>query len=541
MAVELKKGRDGQFVRTWYGRYTDNGKRASVALCAVAGEPPASLSIRDKGNSAFEKSRDKAESLLADLIRDVNRKGMADHLTERLIESKTGGTVEYAKVADLPELWREIDREGGAPSEKHLSWCDSIFNRFAESVSCEFLYEVRPKDIKAFLKGLRATHTNKTVRDIKSVLRSAFTRLLPVGAENPFGKVIIGHRARGAKDGGTIGRRPLTVEELQRLFDTARTDSFTYPLAVCAALTSLRIGDVCNLKWASVDLRGNGWVRVATSKTGAPVEIPILDARLRRVFEGALAEKEEGAVYVFPEAAAMYAENSNGVYYRGKVLFARAFASEAKEQPEIAVLASDTEPTTDVWRLASDAVESRFSGDKCARILDTLQRVESGASYGDIQKATGRAKGQTSEDLRDAETVSGCRLRRGLIGVRGTTTKSGRDIKTLIEATRQRRPRGVVSASILGWHNLRGTFVTLALSAGVSFEDVAKCTGHTLAKTMRDHYYNPTREHRRAAMARAQITCKASEGDPLANIAAQLQGLSDADRKRLSTLLNQSN
>lgn len=533
MAVELKKGRDGQFVRTWYGRYTDNGKRASVALCAVAGEPPASLSIRDKGDVAFEKSRDKAEGLLADLIRDVSKKGMADHLIERLIESKTGGTVEYAKVADLPSLWRDIDREGGAPSEKHLSWCDSVFKRFAEVVPCEFLYEVRPKDIKRFLKSVRSTHTNETIRGMNSVVQSAFTRLLPIGVENPFGKIIVGRKARGAADGGTIGRRPLTVEELQRLFETARPDPFTYPLAVCAALTSLRIGDVCTLKWESVDLRGNGWVRVATSKTGAPVEIPILDVRLRQVFEVALTEMEAGAVYVFPEAAAMYAENRNGVYYRGKVLFARAFASEAKEQPETALLAPDTEPTAELWRLAADAVESRFSGDKRVRILDTLQRVAAGASYGDIQKATGRAKGQTSEDLRNAETASGCRLRRG------STPKSGRDIKTLIEATRQRRPRGVVSASILGWHNLRGTFVTLALSAGVSFEDVAKCTGHTLAKTMRDHYYNPTREHTRAAMERAQITCKSSAGDPLANIAAQLKGLSAADRKRLSTLLNE--
>jgi integrase len=313
------------------------------------------------------------------------------------------------------------------------------------------------------------------------------------------------------------------------------------------------------LRWASVDLRG-GWVSVATGKTGAQIEAPIFDD-LRAVFETALTEKQAGAVYVWPDAALLYAgkpnpdyvpnpkdtpkerkakmyliqPNPQGIIYRGKALFARAFA-EAQGGPELAEIATDAAPPADLWQRASDAVAAGLRGDKAARILDTLGRVAAGASYGDIHKATGRAKAVCSQDLRDAEIVSGLTLRRGV------TVATGRDIKTLIGATRQTRTRGAVSASLLGWHNLRGTFVTRALSRGIPFETVAKITGHGTAKIMRDHYFNPTREHTRDAMQRAQITggtpATPAAPDPLAGLAAAVKSLSQTDRAKLVKLLN---
>ena len=93
MGLELKKGRDGQLVMTWYGRWTENGKRKSTALCDALGNPPASLSIHDEGDAAFERSRKKAEGLLESHVSQASQKGHADHLTERLIEAKTGSKV----------------------------------------------------------------------------------------------------------------------------------------------------------------------------------------------------------------------------------------------------------------------------------------------------------------------------------------------------------------------------------------------------------------------------------------------------------------
>jgi integrase len=574
MGLELKKGRDGQLVMTWYGRWTENGKRKSTALCDALGTPPASLSINDEGDAAFERSRKKAEGLLENHVSEASQKGHADHLTERLIEAKTGRKVEYAKLADLPALWRGIDREGGAPSEKHLAWCDSVFKRFAAAVPCEYLYEVEPEHIKTFLDGIRLTHTNKTVKDMTTVVRAAFKRLLPVGSENPFGKTIHKRKARVAGDGGMVARMALTGAQLERLYETARPDPMLYALTVCAACTGMRIGDVCQLRWQSVDLRA-GWVRVATSKTGVEIEVPIFD-RLREVLEVALADRQPEAVYVWPEAQRLFAgkvnpayaydendtpeerrakmylipPNPNGIYYRGKSLFARAFADTPPNALRMRQDAPESADLAEVFPKVSEAVrDAGFSDSKRDRVMDTLTRYARGESYREIEKATGRKRCIISQDLHDAELVSNYRLRCGLIGARGTTKKSGRDLKTLIADTRQGRKIGQHAASLLGWHNLRGTFVVLALNAGVPFETVAKCTGHTQAKTIRDHYDNQTREHTKQAMqgAGAQLSGKGArkalpeaKADPVAQIAAQLQALTQAQRAQLTAMLIQA-
>jgi hypothetical protein len=96
---------------------------------------------------------------------------------------------------------------------------------------------------------------------------------------------------------------------------------------------------------------------------------------------------------------------------------------------------------------------------------------------------------------------------------------------------------------VWGWHNLRGTFVTLALNAGLPFETVAKCTGHTTAKIVRDHYYNPTREHTKDAMQKVgerlsgKLPAALPAVDPVAVMAAQFRKLTKADKMRLSAML----
>ena len=87
------------------------------------------------------------------LTDEATHKGNAAHLTERLIESKTGRKVEYVKLAELPEKWRGLGRESKL-SEKWLKWCDTIFNRFsAAALPCVFLHEV-PPDMAAAAGGL---------------------------------------------------------------------------------------------------------------------------------------------------------------------------------------------------------------------------------------------------------------------------------------------------------------------------------------------------------------------------------------------------
>jgi len=533
MALEIRHGRDGKPIPHWFGRYVDgNGKRRVVSLTEPLPTRHYPGSLTETGDTVFEASRARAQKELETFQTEARQQGRADHLTERLIQSKTGQTAEMVRLADLAARWRAVDREDGKPSEKYLAWCDSVFLRFSAAVRKEYLIEVTQEDVKQFLEELRATHADKTVRDMRMVVRAAFLRLLPIGAADPFNKTVRRRRARNAIKGGMIARRPLIGEELQKVLETARgnPDPMIYRLAVTAAFTGLRIGDVCLLRWQAVDLRG-GWLNVVAHKTAQALEIPIAQ-ELRQVLEECLTERA-GSEFVFPAAAAAYRRNPNGIYYRGKALFARALIGGAENEREHTATASEPIDLAEVLPKAREAVRGAgFADSKAGRILDSLARVARGDSYRKIETETGRHRAQVSEDLREAERLTGLRLRRG------TPTKSGRDLKTLIADTRQGRKIGQHAASLLGWHNLRGTFIVYALNAGLSFETVGKITGHTTARVIRDHYYNPQRGHTAAAVAAFQKEIGGGAGT-VAGLARQLQALSKTDRAALQKLLRE--
>jgi len=293
MALEVRYGRGGELRKHWYGSFVDsNGKRRVVALTERLPVKHYPGSLRETGNAIFEASRARAQKELEAYQSEARQQGRADHLTARLIESKTGQKVENVKLVDLAAKWRGLRRET-KPGAAWLQWCDTVFARFATAVNCEHLHEVTPEQAEAYLEILRGGCSRKTQQDVTNLLRSAFRRLLPPGAGNPFEGGTINRKGHDS-DGGTVHRRPFTAGELAVLFEAARPDPFLYPLVVCAACTGLRLGDVCGLKWGSVDLRA-GVLSVKTSKTGAGVQIPIFDT-LRAVLETALADREPGAV-----------------------------------------------------------------------------------------------------------------------------------------------------------------------------------------------------------------------------------------------------
>ena len=126
-------------------------------------------------------------------------------------------------------------------------------------------------------------------------------------------------------------------------------------------------------------------------------------------------------------------------------------------------------------------------------------------------------------------------------------------MKTLIAATRQARGTGgkKLSACLLGWHSLRGTWATLALSAGIPVETVKLVTGHGTANTVLKYYYNPQREHLRAVLGKmlpgvltgnghktAALPPPAEDApDRLAALAEQLKGLDAREKKQLFKML----
>ncbi|HXR03804.1 MAG TPA: hypothetical protein VN836_03755, partial [Verrucomicrobiae bacterium] len=69
MPIELRTQRDGSLRDTWYVRYEINGKRFYLNLGVKwAGTPPESRSLRNTGDSLFERSRATALAKLDSIV-----------------------------------------------------------------------------------------------------------------------------------------------------------------------------------------------------------------------------------------------------------------------------------------------------------------------------------------------------------------------------------------------------------------------------------------------------------------------------------------
>lgn len=534
MPLMMKTQRDGSFRPFWYGVYIDSdGKRKVVNLNVdIRGTPPDSGSLRHPGDGAFEKSRQMAIAALNVYQEEARRKGRAEHLTERLIEAKTGRAVEYVELGEMEARWRSMGRETPA-GEAYLKSCDATFRRFREFVlerqpGARFLYEVSKEDAEAYLAVLQEGYARKTVRDHVKLLNKSFEKFLPVGAANPFAGLV---GRRSAAEASMVHRKPFSAEELGVLLESAKGDDFLYPLVVTAACTGLRRGDVCRLRWESVDL-DEGVLMVKTSKTGASVEVPIFPP-LREVLE----KQDRDGDLVFPEAAEMAEKNPDGLTWRFKKLVAETFGEDKAELPENHCEASG------LLKEGLAAIAAGVSTEKRRdRMLEVFRRYAGGKSVRAIVAETGIPKATVSTDLKRVEELTG----------KTFMPVNGGSVRDRVRATTQvKRGTGQRAASVRDWHALRSTYVTLALSAGVPMELVRRVTGHATVDVVLKHYFRPGREQFKAALLGAMPEVLTGRGqksevrahekrpeDELAGLAAKLAAgsASEAEKARLREL-----
>ncbi|MDA0990965.1 MAG: tyrosine-type recombinase/integrase, partial [Verrucomicrobia bacterium] len=434
-SVRLKRQRNGSLRAHWYGQYREDGKQTEINLNVPwRGTPPASGMWSDAGDTRFETSRKKAEAALASHVEEARHKGRAEHLTERLIESKTGRRVDYTRLAALPDRWRDLGRESPV-TERYLKSCDARFRRFVDFMqsrnpSAAYLYEVTPEDAAAFVTDLRKRLARSSAGATIRLLSKAFARFLPVGAGNPFA-AFVGSRGNGKSE--TIHRKPFTPTELQALLDAASDDDFMLPLITAAACTGMRRGDVCNLKWRDVDFEA-GMLAVKTSKTEAAVEIPIFRPLLAVLEEC----KGNGKKYVFPAAAHMLKDNPMGLTWRFKKIVARAFNTDTPEDLPEPVRASEIEP--EALAVIADRTHDETSRDRLAEIF---RRYAAGESMQEIGDAVGLKKQSVSYHLHRIEDMVG----KPFLRVQAPGYR-----KAVRQHTQAERKNGQRAASVRDWH-----------------------------------------------------------------------------------------
>lgn len=327
MNLELRRRLSGPLRPTWYGRYMLNGRKHTINLnVKIAGTPPESGSVRDLGDAEFEASRVIAQSKLESVVEQARQTHNNAHLVERIYEIKTGEKILSIPIEKLPDEWARIPRKR-KPNPRYAKQCQSTLKRFAR-----FVQDTNPKAreignvtrvlARAFMDAEEARGvTAKTWNDTLKLMRATFKYLLPVGAVNPF----IGIPTR---ETDTIFRKPFSPEELNAIIEAAQDDDFIRPILVVGICTAMRRGDCCLLKWKDVDLRKR-FLNVKTNKTGQTVTIPIFP-----LLYDELKGRKASETYVFPEQAAMYEENPDGITWRVRKVFAAAGFRDATDDEE---------------------------------------------------------------------------------------------------------------------------------------------------------------------------------------------------------------
>ena len=484
MGLKIYRGANGTLRPTWWATVVYKGQQRSTNLgVAIAGEVPTdekgNPALARRGDKAFERSRAAAQRALEKWRREM-RVNPAE-LQESAYKAHTGVSLAGVPFAKLIDKWLALKRQN-APTAERVRNTRLTFKRFGDFARnyaeergrrCETLNDVTPEIAAAWFEKIKDEFAWATVKDIMHLLSGAFKRWATNGQNNPFSDILLRGNKKAGEEKKRTERKALTDAQFSRLLDCTRENERLFPLVVCAAFTGMRLGDVCRLRVADVDL-DKGEIDCVTAKAGVRVRIPILSAILREVLEEGCAVPADGKTpspFVFPWAAWQYAKNRTTIVRAVKPYFARAVFGNAQPAEEAQEVDPDGKEETPP-DIEAEAARAGWQEGKRARVVEVYRRFKAGEQSCAIAEAMNLARGQVSCYLRDAERLTGETLRPMAV----KSAKPG--TVDLIEKTRMKRTVGKHAASIWGWHNLRHNFITCALNSGVPLYKVAAIVGH---------------------------------------------------------------
>jgi len=483
VTLQLKKKPDGSLrSQFWYGDFLVGGKRWVVSTgVSVAGKP---------GSKEFERSRGAAQAAHDRILAEYRARDNDAKLAERIIEHRQGHKRTTHRVADMVALFERIPRRR-KPGEAYLKQCRLICQMFTESFpnrkESSPLDRVSAAAVASFMAQQEARNASvRTWNSYYECLKSVFRTYAP---HSPAYLDYFCKTPR--RTDNPIHRRPFSASDLAAILEAARGQPIC-DLIVTAACTGMRRGDVAKLRWKSVDLAG-GFLTVKTEKTGNMIDVPILP-QLEAVLRQRTADDKKGE-FVFPWAEAIYRKRPDVLdRLLREVLHKAGFVAD-----EEAVRASGTPtpPAEELLRMGRALIpQLKIGRAKRERITAVFEKYMAGATVPAIAQGMDLSRGTVSGLLKEMSDhlhhpiIRGKRVPEPPAVVRGTLLAEA-------EGSRLRR------ASLHGWHAMRTTFITTALSAGVPIELVRRVTGHTTTDVVLRHYFKPGRDEFKKAMLAA--------------------------------------
>ena len=151
-------------------------------------------------------------------------------------------------------------------------------------------------------------------------------------------------------------------------------------------------------------------------------------------------------------------------------------APEGLSAPRVA-----SELPQELFEAVSVAINnSKLSIKRKQKALSILtEYILNGCTVDDIKLKLGISKGSVSGYLTEATRLSGKQIIPSSVSLSDTVEKKDSSLDTETEN------------EIIGWHSFRGSFVTMAIKAGVSIELLKKLLGSSLVEVIRKHYFQP--------------------------------------------------
>ena len=462
----------------WYGRVAIRGRRQAQNLgIPVEGIRPCRQ--YPNGDEVYIASRARAEAKLESIREDAQKKAQTQDILQAIHQARTGKSVGTVLLKDINAKWKAIPRHHPL-TETYSRFAERVFENLTAFMAGQRPPRKHMSDVdedlaQAFLQGEAERGISPRTWNSELILvRGAFRHLRkPAGMpENPFEGI-------PTREENSIHRKPFSPADLAAILQAAEEDPVIRPVIIAGMCTAMRLGDVCLLKWADVDLE-HRYVNVKTSKTQARVSIPIFPLLLTEI----RACPREGE-YVFPEASAMYRESPHAVVRGVQRVFAKAGFYDKVEKRK--TLAAPGRPADWADIAAGKVREAALSEKRREKMLRVLSLYAADAGTGRIAREVDISKGSVSNYLHQAEAIAGFPIVRRLVAPKAPDTPHRADM-------RASREDGLRDASVHGFHSLRTTWVTLALTAGVPIDLVRKVTGHRTADIVLANYFQPGRE-----------------------------------------------